>query len=140
MDVAGKIQGCQPLVILLTGHRLRRGSILRCGARPHISIGVQEANVIPGITMTALDADVIKTYVEAGVGIGIIAPMAFDAAKDTALRIIDCAKVFPPSTTSIAIRRGRLQRNYIYRFIEMCASTLTEDVIRDAESGLKENV
>jgi LysR family cys regulon transcriptional activator len=108
--------------------------------RPHIDRAFEEANVIPDITMTALDADVIKTYVEAGVGIGIIAPMAFDAAKDSALRIIDCAKIFPSSTTSIAIRRDRLQRNYIYRFIEMCAPALTEDVIRDAEIGLKESV
>jgi LysR family transcriptional regulator, cys regulon transcriptional activator len=83
--------------------------------------------------MTALDADVIKAYVASGLGIGIIAPMAYDQDRDNNLRVIHTSGEFSPSTTSIAIRRGRLQRGFVYRFIELCAPHLTEDDIRDAE-------
>ncbi|WP_082073030.1 LysR substrate-binding domain-containing protein [Hyphomicrobium sp. 99] len=101
--------------------------------RPRIDEAFENANVIPQITMTALDADVIKAYVASGLGIGFIAPMAYDAARDAGLRVIECAEPIAPSTTSLAIRRGRLQRGYVYRFIELCAPHLTENDIRDAE-------
>ncbi|CAA2136808.1 LysR substrate-binding domain-containing protein [Hyphomicrobium sp. ghe19] len=101
--------------------------------RPRIDEAFENANVVPHITMTALDADVIKAYVVSGLGIGIVAPMAYDAARDVGISVIDCAEPIAPSTTSIAIRRGRLQRGYVYRFIELCAPHLTEQDIRDTE-------
>lgn len=101
--------------------------------RPRIDEAFENANVVPHITMTALDADVIKAYVVSGLGIGIVAPMAYDAARDVGIKVIDCAEPIAPSTTSIAIRRGRLQRGFVYRFIELCAPHLTEQDIRDAE-------
>jgi len=101
--------------------------------RPRIDEAFDKAGVSLNITMTALDADVIKAYVESGLGIGIIAPMAFDKERDSKLRVVDTLKLFPPSTTSIALRRGRLQRGFVYRFIELCAPHVTEDDIRDAE-------
>lgn len=101
--------------------------------RPRIDEAFENANVVPQISMTALDADVIKAYVASGLGIGIIAPMAYDAARDSGLTVLDCAEQIAPSTTSIAIRRGRLQRGFVYRFIELCAPHLTENDIRDAE-------
>ena len=101
--------------------------------RPRIDEAFENANVHPQISLTALDADVIKTYVASGLGIGIIAPMAYDAARDTGLSILECAEPIAPSTTSIAIRRGRLQRGFVYRFMELCAPHLTENDIRDAE-------
>lgn len=102
--------------------------------RPRIDEAFETANVVPHVTMTALDADVIKAYVVSGLGIGIVAPMAYDAARDVGISVIDCAEPIAPSTTSIAIRRGRLQRGYVYRFIELCAAHLTEQDIRDAEA------
>ena len=101
--------------------------------RPRIDEAFENANVVPHITMTALDADVIKAYVASGLGIGIVAPMAYDAARDVGISVIDCGEPIAPSTTSIAIRRGRLQRGFVYRFIELCAPHLTEQDIRDLE-------
>ncbi|CCB66624.1 LysR substrate-binding domain-containing protein [Hyphomicrobium sp. MC1] len=101
--------------------------------RPHIDEAFEKAGISPNITITALDADVIKAYVEWGLGIGIIAPMAYDENRDHNLRMIDTVKVFSPSMSSIAIRRGRLQRGFVYRFIELCAPQVTEDDIREAD-------
>ncbi|HET6387792.1 LysR substrate-binding domain-containing protein [Hyphomicrobium sp.] len=101
--------------------------------RGRIDEAFENANLHPNISLTALDADVIKTYVASGLGVGLIAPMAYDEARDAELRVIDCAQPFAPSTTSIAIRRGRLQRGFVYRFMELCAPHLTENDIRDAE-------
>ncbi len=105
--------------------------------RQRIDEAFEAANVVPDITMTALDADVIKAYAESGLGVGIIAPMAFDKTRDTALRTVDVVNAFAPSTTSIAIRRGRLQRGFVYRFIELCAPHLSASDIRDAEFDIQ---
>ncbi|BBL35683.1 HTH-type transcriptional regulator CysB [Nitrosomonas stercoris] len=89
----------------------------------------------PNVVLTALDADVIKTYVEIGLGVGILAKMAFDTERDTGLRVIDAAHLFEPSTTRIGIRRDSYIRHYIYDFIEMFAAHLDMDTVK----GLLEN-
>lgn len=106
------------------------------GANGHarISEAFDAANIAPNIVLTAHDADIIKTYVEAKLGIGIITPMAFDANRDTGLVEIDSRNIFAQSTTNIAIRQGRLQRDYVYRFLEQCRPALTEHVIREASA------
>ena len=69
--------------------------------------GVRDAQGIKtNVALTAVDADVIKGYVELGVGVGILAKMAFDPARDTGLRLIDASHLFEPSTTRIAVRRN----------------------------------
>ncbi|MCC7252194.1 CysB family HTH-type transcriptional regulator [Hyphomicrobium sp.] len=103
--------------------------------RPRIDEAFDAQNLSPAITMTALDADVIKAYVALGLGIGIIAPMAFDAKREPELRQIDCRDAFGQSTTSIALRRGRLHRGFVYRFIELCSPALTEKVVREADAS-----
>jgi LysR family cys regulon transcriptional activator len=103
--------------------------------RSRIDEAFDAQNLSPQITMTALDADVIKAYVALGLGIGIIAPMSFDAKRDQSLRQVDCPDAFAPSTTSIALRRGRLHRGYVYRFIELCAPALTERIIRETDAS-----
>ncbi|MEK6594457.1 MAG: CysB family HTH-type transcriptional regulator, partial [Pseudomonadota bacterium] len=75
----------------------------------------------PNVALTAIDADVIKAYVELGLGIGILAKMAFDPARDHGLRLIDASHLFEPSTTRIAIRRNAYLRGYVYDFIAMFA-------------------
>lgn len=82
------------------------------------------------------DADVIKTYVELGLGIGIIASMAFDPARDTNLRLLDGADNFPQNTTKIAVRKNHYLRDFAYRFIERCSSQLSESHIRSAVAPL----
>jgi LysR family cys regulon transcriptional activator len=100
--------------------------------RPRIDATYAEAGLTPDVVMSALDADVIKTYVEVGLGVGIIASMAFDPARDAGLRSLDASHLFPPNTTRIAVRRGRYLRGYAYRFIEECSAALTPAVVKGA--------
>jgi LysR family cys regulon transcriptional activator len=100
--------------------------------RPRIDASFREAGLAPDVVMSALDADVVKTYVEVGLGVGIIASMAFDAARDAGLRSIDASHLFPPNTTRIAVRRGHYLRGYAYRFLEECAPALTQAGVKGA--------
>ncbi len=86
----------------------------------------------PNVALTALDSDVIKTYVGLGLGIGLLARMAFDAEQDKNLRMMDAAHLFEPSTTLIALRRGTYLRGYMYDFIELFAPHLTRAVVNKA--------
>jgi LysR family cys regulon transcriptional activator len=98
--------------------------------RAKIDQAFAKAAVVPDISMSALDSDVIKTYVELGLGIGIIASMAFNPAKDTELRLLKCDHLFDANTTYIALRRGHYFRSFAYRFIELCSPNLDEGMIR----------
>ena len=86
----------------------------------------------PNVVLTAIDADVIKTYVELGLGIGILASMAYDPKRDRPLRAIDASHLFEPSVTRIGIRRNAYLRGYAYDFIEMFAPHLTRKVVDEA--------
>jgi len=79
----------------------------------------------PNVVFTATDADVIKTYVRLGLGIGIIARMAYDAEHDEALVSLEVSGLFPPSTTKIGFRKGVFLRGYMYDFMELFAPHLT---------------
>ncbi len=97
--------------------------------RGHIDQRFAEAGLSPEIVMAALDADVIKSYVQLGMGLGIVASMAFLPDRDRPLRLLDCSHLFEAQTSRIAIRRGRYLRGYAYRFIELCVPQLTAKVI-----------
>jgi LysR family cys regulon transcriptional activator len=84
----------------------------------------------PRVVLTAADADVIKTYVRLGLGIGIVASMAFDAEIDKDLVVLDASGLFEPSTTKIGFRRNSYFRGYMYDFIEMFAPHLNRDLVR----------
>lgn len=86
----------------------------------------------PNVVLTAVDADVIKTYVRLGLGIGIVATMAHDAKEDADLIALDASHLFSHSTTHIGFRRGTFLRGYMYDFIEIFASHLTRDVVNRA--------
>jgi LysR family cys regulon transcriptional activator len=103
--------------------------------RPAIDEAFAAANIAPDIVMVALDADVIKTYVDLGLGIGIVAAMAFDPNRDTGLTLLDTTHLFPKSTSRIALRRGRFLRSFAYRFIELCSSEVTEKVVKAKTSA-----
>jgi LysR family cys regulon transcriptional activator len=81
------------------------------------------------VVLTASDADVIKTYVELGLGVGIMAKMAFDPKRDRLLRAIDAAHLFPSSTTRLGIKRGAYLRRYAYDFIELFAPNLSREMV-----------
>ena len=87
------------------------------------------------VALTAVDADVIKSYVELGLGVGVIAKMAFDPARDTGLRMIDASHLFEPSTTRIALRRNAYLRRYVYDFIELFAPHLSRSVVEKTMRG-----
>ncbi|OQW38705.1 MAG: transcriptional regulator CysB [Proteobacteria bacterium SG_bin4] len=84
----------------------------------------------PNVVLTAIDSDVIKTYVELGLGIGILANMAFDAKRDKQLKSIDASHLFEPSTTRIGISRNSYIRGYVFDFIEMFAPHLDHAAIQ----------
>jgi len=86
----------------------------------------------PRVVFTATDADVIKTYVKLGLGIGIIAHMAYDATQDAGLVALDASHLFEPSTTMIGCRKGTFLRGYMYEFIEIFAPHLKKTVVEKA--------
>lgn len=100
--------------------------------RQHIDEAFLKANIVPDIVMSALDADVIKTYVELGLGVGIIASMAYQQERDTKLSVVPSEHLFANNTTRIAIRRGHYLRGYAYKFIELCSGELNEVKIKEA--------
>jgi LysR family cys regulon transcriptional activator len=89
----------------------------------------------PDVVLTALDADVIKTYVELGMGVGILAKMAFDAKRDAPLRAIDASHLFESSTTRLGIKRGAYLRRYAYEFIELLAPQLARKTVENSVMG-----
>ena len=100
--------------------------------RGKINEAFQQAGITPNIALTAIDADVIKTYVELGLGIGILAQMSFIPERDKHLRMIEAAHLFKPSTTRIAIRKNEYLRGFTYDFIELFAPHLTHEVVTRA--------
>src|SRR5690606_33264913 len=97
-----------------------------------------DAGLSPDVVMSAMDTDVLKTYVALGLGVGIIASMAFDAKRDQPLRLLPAGDLFPPNTTWIAVRRGSYLRRYAYRFIEFCSAELNEKTIRKETAAQNE--
>jgi LysR family cys regulon transcriptional activator len=100
--------------------------------RGNIDRSFSRAGLTPDIVMSAMDTDVLKAYVELGLGVGIIAAMAYTPKRDAALRLIDSADLFEPNTTVIGVRRGSYLRTYAYRFIELCSPALPEKVVKAA--------
>lgn len=86
----------------------------------------------PKIVFTATDADVIKTYVRLGLGIGIVASMAYEPEKDSDLVALNVDHLFESSVTGIGFRRGTYLRSFMYDFIERFAPHLTRDVVDQA--------
>jgi LysR family cys regulon transcriptional activator len=89
----------------------------------------------PHVVLSAQDSDVIKTYVELGLGVGILAKMAFDAKRDVMLRAIDASHLFESSTTRLGIKRRAYLRRYAYDFIELFAPHLARATIERAVRG-----
>lgn len=97
------------------------------------------AGLEPKVVFTAVDSDVIKTYVRLGLGVGIIATMAFDEQQDKDLVALDASHLFEPSTTKIGFRKGTFLRGYMYDFIQRFAPHLTPDVLREVQACSNRN-
>ncbi|MGI1678003.1 MAG: HTH-type transcriptional regulator CysB [Cellvibrionaceae bacterium] len=91
-----------------------------------------DRGLAPKVVFTAADADVIKTYVRLGLGIGIIAKMAHDEVLDSDLVALDASHLFKTSITKIGFRRGTFLRGFMYEFIEQFAPHLTKEIVDKA--------
>lgn len=96
-----------------------------------------KAGLRPRIVCTATDADVCKAYVEAGMGIAILAKLAFDPARDTNLVVLDAGPLFEPSTVCVAFRRNAYLSRSLYAFVSTWAPHLSQQAIRLALEGTK---
>ena len=103
--------------------------------RSRINKAFERADLSPNVVLAAIDADVIKTYVNLGLGLGIIARMAFDPARDAGLQAIPAGQLFGSNTTRIGLRRGTHIRRYEYDFIELFAPQLTRKAVDMAMHG-----
>lgn len=129
------LEGVQPLTLdaigehpIITYHEGMTG-------RTQVDKAFEKAGISPEIIMSALDADVIKTYVELGLGIGIMASMAFDGARDGKLRLLNSDHLFDQNTTRIAVRQGHYLRSFACRFMELCSPALDERSVREGSSS-----
>ncbi len=93
--------------------------------RSHIDEAFAQAGLQPDVVLTAMDADVIKTYVELEMGVGIVASIAMENDREGQLKAIDAGHLFEINQTRLAIRRGAWLRGFAYRFIEIFAPSLT---------------
>lgn len=103
--------------------------------RSHIDEAFQREGLSADIVLQAMDADVIKTYVELGIGVGVIASVAFDEQRDSHLTALDARHLFATNTTRVAIKRGAYLRGYVFDFIQTFAPTLTRAAVQQALAG-----
>jgi len=103
--------------------------------RGSIDDAFARAGLAMHVVLSAMDADVIKTYVELGLGVGVLASIAFDEQRDAPLRAIDARQIFPINTTLVGLRRGAVLRRYAYRFVETFAPHLTPEVVRPLQAA-----
>lgn len=106
--------------------------------RARIDESFARAGVTPDVVLTALDADVIKTYVELGLGVGLIASVAFNPERDQGLKLLPSGGLFGSNVTRLAVRRGHYLRGYAWRFINQCSPALTEAVVKEAIAPQRE--
>ena len=123
----------------LTLHEIARHPIVTYAfaftGRSQINAAFSSQGLRPEVVLSAIDADIIKTYVKMGFGVGIVAKMAFDDQADGGLHARDASHLFPDSTTFIGIARGAYLRGYVYSFIEMFAPHLRREAVDVALSA-----
>lgn len=107
--------------------------------RSKIDHAFEVRHLKPDVLLEAIDADVIKTYVELGMGVGIIAGMAFDSERDVNLRAIPVGSLFGMNVSRVAVRQGAYLRTYMYTFIEMLSPTMNRKMIEQVMQGGKDS-
>ncbi|SAK81452.1 CysB family HTH-type transcriptional regulator [Caballeronia ptereochthonis] len=96
-------------------------------------------NLTPDIVLEAIDADVIKTYVELGLGVGIMADIAFNPERDRHLRAMPVGHLFGTNVTRLALKQGAYLRSYVYTLVELLSPSLNRKLIEQALSGEHES-
>jgi LysR family cys regulon transcriptional activator len=107
--------------------------------RSQINAAFAAKGIEPNVVLTALDSDVIKTYVELGLGVGIVAQMAHDPTRDSQFDKLDAGHLFAASTTRLALRRGVYLRGFVYEFITLFAPQFDRSAIDAALEGKAES-
>jgi LysR family transcriptional regulator, cys regulon transcriptional activator len=97
-----------------------------------VSKTFSDAGVVPNVVLTAIDADVIKTYVTLGLGVGLLANMAYNIERDANLAMVDVGHLFPNSTTYLGVRKDAFLRSYLYDFIELMAPRFNRKAVNNA--------
>jgi len=103
--------------------------------RSIINKAFTDKSLMTNMALTAMDSDVIKSYVELGLGVGILAKMAFDEERDANLKAIDASELFDSNTTHLGITKGKYLRQYMYAFIKLFAPHLTKEAVDGELSG-----
>ena len=103
--------------------------------RSQINRAFAARGLSPNVVLTAIDADIIKTYVALGLGVGIMAAMAYQEKTDRGLRALDASHLFESATTRIGVVKNAYLRGYAYAFIELFAPQLTRRAVEAALSG-----
>ncbi len=106
--------------------------------RSKIDAAFAQRNLSPDIILEAIDADVIKTYVETGMGVGIVAGLAYDADRDRNLRVIPVGHLFGNNVTHLGVKQGAYLRSFVYTFIELFSPTLTKKIVEQAMNSESE--
>ena len=101
--------------------------------RSQLDEAFRVAQLKPVVAFAATDADVIKTYVRLGMGVGIVARMAYDEQQDRDLVRLDAGHLFAANITKIGFRHGTFLRCSMYDFIELFSPHLTRDRVRKVE-------
>lgn len=107
--------------------------------RSHIDEAFAHKELNADVVLAAIDSDVIKTYVELGLGVGIVASVAYDASRDLKLTKLEAGHLFRTNTTRVAILRGRRLRAFTCAFIELFAPHLSQPVVEKALAGGQNN-
>jgi DNA-binding transcriptional LysR family regulator len=92
----------------------------------------EAARIKPNIVLSAIDADVVKSYVELGLGIAILLSVAYEPARDRGLGVIDVARLFEPTTPQIVLRHGKFLPGYMLDFISRLAPQWSRGAIESA--------
>jgi LysR family cys regulon transcriptional activator len=103
--------------------------------RSKIDAAFDAKGLEPNVVLTALDSDVIKTYVELGFGVGIVSMLAYDPERDTQFDKIDANHLFAPSMARLGLRRGVFLRGFVYDFITMFAPQFDQSAVEAALRG-----
>jgi len=93
----------------------------------HLRRTFARAGFRPNVVLTAADTDVIKTYVREGMGVGLIASMAYDASQDRDLALRDLSRLLPWETTWVAYHKDKYLRRYQQRFIDLLDEMVLEN-------------
>jgi len=123
---------CRPLTLEAIADHPIVTYVFGFTGRSRLDAAFSAHGLTPEVVFTATDSEVIKTYVQLGLGVGIMASMAFDPDRDEGLVALDASHLFEASTTRIGFRRSAYMRAYMFAFIETFAPHLNDDVVQQA--------